>query len=234
MGVTIIMDMPLLTIRRAFPRPDPTLVDSFRNTAVGLIIDAMGGRGGLGHMIKPVSFSAATPLCGVAVTCHLGPGDDLALYGAIDAARRGDILVADADEFTGTSVADELVLAMAANKRVAGFVTDGLVRDIAGIEALGLPVFAAGVSANAASHTGPGTVGLSIVIGGVAVAPGDIIVADRDGVVAVPLELAGRVLGKLADVRKSRVAIAQKVAAGMEIPEFATAILRSNRVVEVP
>ena len=75
---------------------------------------------------------------------------------------------------------------VARNRGVAGFVTDGLVRDLDDLETVGLPIFAMGVTPNSPQRRGPGSVGLPIVCGGVSIATGDIVVGDRDGVVVVP------------------------------------------------
>ncbi|HWX71917.1 MAG TPA: RraA family protein, partial [Xanthobacteraceae bacterium] len=131
------------------------------------------------------------------------------------AARQGDIVVAATDAFTHTAIAGDLLLGMARNRGVAGFVTDGSVRDLAGVLAVGLPVYCAGLTANSAARNGPGTVGLPIVVGGVAVESGDILVGDRDGVVVVPLKQAQAVLAKLADVRAAEVSLEAKVKAGL-------------------
>jgi len=122
---------------------------------------------------------------------------------------------------------------MARNRGVAGFVTDGLVRDLVGVLAVGLPVYCAGVTANSPVRNGPGTVGLPVVLGGVAVQSGDIVVGDRDGVVIVPLAQAQAVLGKLEDVRRAEAGLEAKVKAGLEIPDFITSILASDRVEEI-
>ena len=145
----MIEDPPLLTIKRRFERPAAEIIAAFSGVPVGQVVDAMGGRGALHHAIKPVSPDAAA-LVGIAVTCHCGPADNLAVFGALDAAVSGDIIVAATDGFAGTAVIGDLVLGMARNKGLAGFVTDGLVRDVVGIEAVGLPVYCAGVIAELA------------------------------------------------------------------------------------
>jgi 4-hydroxy-4-methyl-2-oxoglutarate aldolase len=141
--------------------------------------------------------------------------------------------VAATDGFTTTAIAGDLLLGMARNRGVAGFVTDGSVRDLAGVLGVGLPVYCAGLTANSAARNGPGTVGLPIVVGGVAVESGDILVGDRDGVVVVPLKQAQAVLAKLADVRAAEASLEAKVKAGLEIPDFLSAIINSDRVREI-
>ncbi len=228
----MIKDPPLLKIRRGFPRPTEALLAAFAGLPTGYIVDAMRGRGCLDHRIKPLA-PTSTVLVGTAVTSHSGPGDNLALFGALDAARRGDILVAATDAFMETAVTGDLLLGMARNRGVAGFVTDGVVRDIVGVLAVGLPVYCAGVTANSAARNGPGTVGLPVVLGGVQIASGDILVGDRDGVVVVPLAEAQAVLARIAEVKAAEADLEAKVKAGLEIPDFITALLKSDRVEEI-
>ena len=192
----MIKDPPVLTIRRGFKRPSAKVVAGFAGVPTGHLVDAMGGRGCLDYRIKPLA-QIDTVMVGVAITCHAGPADNLALFGALHAARKGDILIAATDAFTATAVTGDLLLGMARNRGIAGFVTDGLVRDLVGILAVGLPVYCAGITANSPARSGPGTVGLPIVIGDVVIQSGDIVVGDRDGVVIVPLAQAQDVLNKL-------------------------------------
>ncbi len=228
----MIEDPPLLKIRRNFPRPSHELIAAFAGVATGNVVDTMGGLGCLDCRIKPL-VQAKEVMVGTAVTCYAGPSDGLAVFGALHAAKRGDILVAATDAFTTTAIAGDLLLGMARNRGVAGFVTDGSVRDLAGVLAVGLPVYCAGLTANSAARNGPGTVGLPIVVGGVAVESGDIVVGDRDGVVIVPLKQARAVLAKLADVRAAEASLEAKVKAGLEIPDFFSAIISSGRVEEI-
>ena len=113
-------------------------------------------------------------------------------------------------------------------------VTEGTVRDAAGILAVGLPVYAAGISPNSPARNGPGTVGLPIIVGGVAVAPGDIVVGDRDGVVVVPRQMAAIVIAKLVSVRAAEAVLEAKVKAGLRLPDFVAGLLKSDRVEEIP
>ena len=85
------------------------------------------------------------------------------------------------------AITGDLLLGMARNRGVAGFVTDGLVRDLVGILDVDIPVYCAGLTANSPARDGPGTVGLPIVLGGVRVDSGDIVVGDHERVVIVPL-----------------------------------------------
>jgi 4-hydroxy-4-methyl-2-oxoglutarate aldolase len=228
----MIKDPPVLKIRPGFKRPSRKLLASFAGVPTGYLVDAMGGYGCLDYRIKPLAPSAEV-MVGTAVTCHAGPADNLALFGALRCAKAGDILVAATDSFTATAITGDLLLGMAKNRGVAGFVTDGLVRDLVGILAVGLPVYCVGVTANSPARNGPGTVGLPVVLGGVRIESGDIVVGDRDGVVVVPLAQAPTVLAALDQVRAAEAALEAKVKGGLEIPDFIEAIVNSDRVEEI-
>lgn len=228
----MIKDPPVLTIRRNFPRPAAAEIAAFAGVPTGYAVDALGGRGALDYCIKPLA-PVKSVLVGVAVTCHCGPADNLALFAALEAAKAGDVLVAATDAFTATAVTGDLLLGMAKNRGVRGLVTDGLVRDLPGILGVGLPVYCAGVTPNSPARNGPGTVGLPVVLGGVTVEPGDLIVGDSDGIVVVRRSDAAAVIEKLAEVRAAEADLEAKVKAGLEVPEFIKAVLISDRVMEV-
>jgi 4-hydroxy-4-methyl-2-oxoglutarate aldolase len=228
----MIKDPPLLRIRREFARPSDDLLAAFAGVPTGHLVDAMGGAGCLDYRIKPLT-DASSIMVGTAITCHAGPADNLAVFGALHAARRGDILVAATDGFTGTAVTGDLLLGMAKNRGIAGFVTDGLVRDLVGIVGVGLPVYCAGLTANSPARNGPGTVGVPIVIGGVRIEPGDIVVGDRDGVVIVPLTEAPMVVRQLAQVKAAETGLEALVRGGLEVPDFVTFIIESEKVEEI-
>jgi 4-hydroxy-4-methyl-2-oxoglutarate aldolase len=222
----------MLKIRRKFPRASKRLLAGFAGVPTGYLVDAMGGDGCLDYRIKPLVQSSAI-MVGTAVTCHAGPADNLALFGALHAAVKGDILVAATDACMTTSITGDLLLGMVKNRGVAGFVTDGLIRDLVGVLGVGLPVYCAGITANSPARNGPGTVGLPVVLGGVRVESGDIVVGDRDGVVIVPLSQAPAVLAALDPVRAAEASLEAKVKGGLEIPDFIEAIIGSNRVEEL-
>jgi 4-hydroxy-4-methyl-2-oxoglutarate aldolase len=231
--VDLIKDPPLLKIRRGFERPNPKLLAGFAGVPTGHLVDAMGGRGCVDYRVKPLAPSDAV-MVGTAVTCHAGPADNLALFGALHVARKGDILVAATDSFKATAITGDLLLGMARNRGIAGFVTDGLIRDLVGVLGVGLPVYCAGVTANSPARNGPGTVGLRVVVGGIAIGSGDIIVGDRDGVVVVPLGDAPSVLSRLQDVQAAEAGLEAKVKAGLEIPDFIEAIVASDKIENIP
>jgi 4-hydroxy-4-methyl-2-oxoglutarate aldolase len=229
----MIEDPPLLTIRSDFARPTPEQLSHFSGLQTGYAVDAMHGRGALDYRIKPLSPLAA-PLVGIAITCSCGPADNLALFGAMANAKAGDILVASTDGFTGTAVTGDLLMGMARNRGILGLVTDGLARDSAGLLAVGLPVFCAGLTPNSPSRNGPGTVGLPVVMAGVRIESGDVLLADNDGVVVIPRAELATVIGRLELVRQAESSLEAKVASGLGVPDFIESILSSDKVRKLP
>ncbi len=228
----MITDPPILKIKRNFQRPAPEIVAALTGASTGHLVDAMGGSGALDWHIKPLS--AAMPgFCGVAITCDAGPADNLAVFAALGAAKPGDVIIAATGGHLAAAVIGDLVVGMARNCGLAAIVTEGTVRDAAGIVAVGLPVYCVGVSPNSPARNGPGTVGLPIVVGGVAVDAGDILVGDGDGVVVVPRQIAASVVAKLVGVRKAEAALEARVKAGLRMPEFVESLLNSSRVEEL-
>jgi 4-hydroxy-4-methyl-2-oxoglutarate aldolase len=229
----MIEDPPVLKIRRTFPRPTKEQLAALADVPTGYVVDAMGGGGGLDYRIRPLEESSRV-MIGTAVTCNAGPADNLALFGAVHAACKGDILVAATNGHSATAITGDLLLGMAKNRGVAGFVTDGLIRDLVGIIKTGLPVYCAGICTNSPARNGPGTVGLPIVVGGVHVEPGDIVIGDRDGVVVIPLAQANTVIANVQHVRAAEAELEAKVRGGLEIPDFIEVIFASGRVEEIP
>jgi len=228
----MIEDPPLLTVRRRFARPTRAQLDAFAGVPTGFVADAMNGRGALDARIKPIGRTPAS-FHGVAITCHAGPADNLALFGALAHGEPGDVMVCATDGFAETAVTGDLLLGMARNRGLAGFVTDGMVRDVPGIEAVGLPCFAAGVTPNSPVRNGPGTVGMPVVLGGVAVGSGDIVVGDGDGIVVVPFAAIEAVIARLVAVKAAEAALDAKVRGGLQLPDFIRAMMDAGRFREV-
>jgi len=225
----MIEDPPLLQIRRHFMRPDAALLARFAEVPTEHLVDAMDGRGALEYHVKPVDASRAT-FVGSALTCLCAPGDNLAIVAALAQLQPNDVIVAATDGHTSLAVVGRRVSGMARNRGAVAVVTDGLARDAAGIRGNGVPVFCRGVSPNSATASGPGTVGQPVVVGGVAVASGDIVVGDPDGVVIIPHALADEVLTRLVAVRAREADLAAKLAAGLGVPRRVTELLASPRV----
>jgi 4-hydroxy-4-methyl-2-oxoglutarate aldolase len=222
-------DPPLLTIKTTVVRPPADKVAALKGAQTGWLVDAMDGRGALDWKIKPVDPANAA-FCGTAITCFVYPADNLSVFGALEQAQAGDVIMAANDSYTGTATIGDLVAGMMRNKGVQAFVTDGLVRDRAGIVGAGLPTFAQGISPNSPARNGPGTVNLPVTVGGVPCSPGDVVVGDADGVVVVPAAMLDAVIARVAQIKVAEAAAEAKVKAGGTMNPAAGAVLASARV----
>jgi RraA family protein len=152
---------------------------------------------------------------GPAVTVKCYPGDNLMVHKALDIAKPGDIVVIDTNSSYRTAVMGDLVAAKARHRGIAGFVVDGLVRDLPGILELGdLPVYARGVTPVGPLHRGPGEINYPAVAGGVVVHPGDVIIGDLNGVVVVPGHFVEELVGRLQERSAAEAQYTAAVARG--------------------
>jgi 4-hydroxy-4-methyl-2-oxoglutarate aldolase len=228
----MIEDPPLIRLRRNVPRPTAAQLDALRGTPTGYICDALHGKAALGLEVKPV-VEAQAVFCGVAVTCHVGPADNLAVFAALPLIQKDDVIVAAADAHLDTAVVGDLVLGMAKNLGAVGFVTDGCVRDVPGIRDVGIACFAAGVTPNSPVKNGPGSVNLPIVLAGQTVSPGDIILGDAEGVVVIPFGAIDHVIASLDGIRAAEAAMTARVAGGLGVPDWVRTLHADGRVREV-
>ncbi len=204
-----------LTVRRNIERPSDAVMRTVQGAPTGFVTDAYNGKGCMDFAIKPLTPDMY--LCGPAVTALCPPGDLLAVMASLDFAKKGDVIVIAAGGETSAAKLGDLWLHWAKRIGIAGIVCDGLVRDVAGLLAVGLPVFARGACPNGGFKTGPGEINLGVSCGGVPVQPGDIVVGDRDGVVAVPRAQAEEVAAQLELVRKKEAEAEAKVKRGEKL-----------------
>jgi regulator of RNase E activity RraA len=131
---------------------------------------------------------------GPAVTVEVRPGDNLMIHAALALAKPGDVIVVDGGGYLGSALTGFLMVSQARAAGLAAFVIDGAVRDIEETCASGFPVFATGANPNGPTKAITGKINWPISVGGVAVQPGDLVIGDADGVVAVPREKAEEVV----------------------------------------
>lgn len=210
----MIDNAPKVMVNPARLRPTAAQVAALSSVPTGFLVDALGGAGAMDYRVKPV-VAEQSVFCGVALTCQAGPADNLAVFAALAHIQAGDVLVTACNGYTGCAVTGDLLLGMARNCGAAGFVTDGCARDIPGIRSVGLPCFAVGVTPNSPAREGPGTVGFAVTLAGVAVATGDIVAGDQDGVVVVPFERIDAVINRLAAVREAEARLDAQVRNGL-------------------
>ena len=176
---------PILTVRRVWQRPDAFHARPSQGRTDGPSRRRLAGtrRVGFGHQ------GARHRQCHVRrlrASVRDGPNDNLAILAAVSLAQPGDVIMAASEGFTQSAVVGDNVTLLAKAKGVVAIVIDGMARDLAGIAPIGLPVFARGITPNSCVRSGPGKVGLPIIIGGTAVEAGDIVIGDADGVVVLP------------------------------------------------
>ena len=159
-------------------------VARFRALPVSVVSDSMSRLFAGGANLRPMHRQGV--LAGPAVTVRARPGDNLMVHKALEMAVEGDVIVVDAGGDLSNAIIGELMVAYAREKGVAGIVIYGAIRDIDAISQGDFPVFAAGITHRGPYKDGPGEVNSVIAIGGMTIRPGDLVLGDGDGVIAVP------------------------------------------------
>lgn len=186
-------------IHKAKRKVPASLVEQFRSLPVANVSDVMSRIAGT-NRLRPMH--AGGWLGGPALTVKTRPGDNLMVHKAIDLALPGDVIVVDAGGVLINAIIGEIMSTLAEKRGIAGFVIDGSIRDAGTIRAGSFPVFAAGVAHRGPYKDGPGEINCPISIDGMLVTPGDLIIADDDGVLCVPYEDAAEIC-KLTQAKKA-------------------------------
>jgi regulator of RNase E activity RraA len=177
--------------------PDPELVEALRGAPTTIVSDCLGSCvGAVG--LEPFHGDSSLALCGVALTVRVRPGDNLMIHKALTLAQPGDVIVVDGSGELSHALVGGLMRLAALARGAAGFVLDGAIRDVAEWAEGELPIFARGHSHRRPSKDGPGEINVPITCAGLAVAPGDLLLGDADGVIAVS---PGRLPQLLEEVR---------------------------------
>jgi RraA family protein len=193
-------------------RPEPKLVAEFRKMVTPHLSDSMERLYAGGPQLRPM-YKGGT-LAGPAFTVKTAVGDNLLVHKAIDIARPGDVIVVDAGGMCDNAIIGELMSARAKQRGVAGMVIWGAIRDSAELAAGDYPVFASGVTHRGPYKNGPGEINVPVMMGGMPVNPGDIIVGDADGLVAIPQEIAERVLASAKSILEKETKSMKEIVAG--------------------
>jgi RraA family protein len=154
------------------------------------------------------------PLIGPACTVKLFPGDNLMVHKVLDVLEPGDVVIVDAGGSPHYAVLGDLISTKAKHRGAAGFVIDGMVRDLPTVRELDFPVYARGTTPVGPLHRGPGEINFPICCGGVVVNPGDLVVADAMGVVVVPRSIAAELLERLKAHEEANAAYFESVKKG--------------------
>lgn len=201
------MANPGFRIFTRIDRPDPAVIEGFRGLPVANIGDSMNRASLLDARLRRISQA---DLLGPAFTVKSRAGDNLMLHKALDMAQPGDVIVFDGHGDLTTAITGELMMQTAVQKSLGGVVIDGAIRDLATLRTLPLPIYAAGVTPAGPYKDGPGEINVPVTVGGVVIHPGDILVGDEDGLVAIRPSDAQPVLDK---TRLKQAAEAEKMAA---------------------
>lgn len=176
---------------RSVDRAEPEIIAALRDAGVATVHEAAGRIGLLGPAIEPRQGGAAIAGSAITVSCH--PGDNLMIHAAVEVCGPGDILVVTTTSPSTDGMFGELLATSLAARGVIGLISDAGVRDIAALREMGFPVWSRAVHAQGTVKASPGSVNVPVVADGQLVRPGDIIVADDDGVVALPIALGAPV-----------------------------------------
>jgi 4-hydroxy-4-methyl-2-oxoglutarate aldolase len=211
---------PIICTR--IPLPDPALVAEAATYALADLHESLGAVQGRMALMSPRMrpLIAGQRISGAAVTSYNFPGDNLMIHVALNVAQRGQILVLANGGGSQGALWGDVACTFAAQKGIAGVVADGPVRDIDALREMNFPVWATAISPSHPEKRGPGSVNVPIVADGVLVEPGDVIVADGDGVLVIPQAHLARTLEGARQRAGREVAIRQRIKAGESLFEI--------------
>lgn len=178
-------------VHTAITRADRAAVDALEQFGVATIHEAMGRLGLMRPYIRPVYEGAK--LCGTAVTVLLQPGDNWMLHVAAEQVQDGDVVVAGCVTESEDGFFGELLATSLRSRGARGLVIDGGCRDVDELREMDFPAFSRAISAKGTVKATLGSVNVPVNVANALVNPGDVVVADADGVVVVPAARAAEV-----------------------------------------
>lgn len=201
------------------------LIAAFADIPVAVAGDCVGRSVGTMGLS---SYHGSKIMCGQAVTVRVRPGDNLMVHKAMMMAEAGDVIVIDGGGDLTQAVIGGLIRTTALTKKLGGFVIDGAIRDLAEWAEGEMPVFARGHTHRGPSKEGPGEINVPVSVGGLVVQPGDLVIGDLDGVIAIPADSAASLLPKTRAHLEREAKIRETNLNGTSDPERFDAILRAK------
>ncbi|QQC67018.1 RraA family protein [Paraburkholderia ginsengisoli] len=188
------------------PQAASATLDALRELAVSLLSDNMARASGAVGLLP---YHRPKPLAGSALTIRTRPGDNLAIHRAFELCRPGDVLVIDGAGDLTQALMGEIMATFAESLGVRGLVIDGAIRDVGALRQRDFPVYARGVTHRGPYKNGPGEINVPVTVGGMIVHPGDIIVGDEDGMLAIaPADVDAVIEGARRQQAKEAAALA--------------------------
>lgn len=204
---------------------DKKTIEAFKVVPAAVAGDCMGRNTGTMNMHRYHDDVSIT-ICGPAITVKVRPGDNLMIHKALEMAQPGDVIVIDGGGDLTQALIGGLIRTTAITKKIAGFVVDGAIRDLAEWADGRIPVFAKGHTHRGPDKSGPGMVNVAITCAGMVVNPGDLVIADSDGAVAISASQAENILTKALAHLCKEAKIRESNENGTSDPERFNSILR--------
>jgi len=179
-------------VKKSISRPSADLITAYRGVSPATAYEVMGKRGAMNSTIRPIY--SGMRVCGPAVTVRAHIGDSLIILKSITVAEPGDVIVADVGDSSEAVCWGGTSSTAAKSRGIEGFVCNGMIRDGQQVKELAFPVFARGLSVKGTVKETLGWINHSISVGGVTVNPGDLVLGNDDGVVAIAGDLAEELL----------------------------------------